>query len=96
MEKNGTLRLLSLPVSCAFKCRAAQSVVSSDTFIPRELSDLVKQRLAFAQELAEQMKAVRHDDVSDAERNAFTATLSAARNAFQKQWYWRARTALSA
>ena len=56
----------------------------------------MKQRLAFAQELAEQMKAVRHDDVSDAERNAFTATLSAARNAFQKQWYWRARTALSA
>ena len=96
VEKGGALRLTLAPYELrAFKCRGGASVVSSDTLIPRELSDFVKQRLAFAQDLAEQMKAVRRDDVSDAERNAFAETLAVARDACRKKWYWRARTALS-
>jgi hypothetical protein len=95
--KDGKLLLTLKPYQLiAFKTDSGAEISSVKTIVPQERIDLVKRRLAYCQQLADEITTgKRKNDVSDQERNAFLKQLSIAWQAFKKDHYWRARTALS-
>jgi len=80
----------------AFQARARTKITGAKTDIPPEQIVLVKNRLAFAQEIAGEITVgTRKIDFTDEERQEYLKNLEAAWNAFKNNHYWRARTALS-
>lgn len=81
---------------CAFKTNNNARIVSCEEKVPPQEVNLVKQRLAFCQQLADNITTgVRRDDVTEQERQAFLHQLDLAWEAFKQDHYWRTRTLLS-
>lgn len=94
--KDGTLEVNLKPFELiACMADSGTKITGSDTTVPQEEIEKIKNRLAFAQEIAEAITTGnRKDDFSTAERKAYLDNLDAAWKAFKDNHYWRARTAL--
>jgi hypothetical protein len=94
---DGKLALTLQPFELiAYKARAGARITAADTTIPPQQIDAVKNRLAFAQRLGEELNSKgRLNDFTAAERKAYNDNLSAAWEAFRQGHIWRARTALT-
>ncbi|MFZ2654502.1 MAG: hypothetical protein WAX69_06260 [Victivallales bacterium] len=93
----GGLRIELAPYELkSFKCRRGARIISAQTDIPNEIVNFVKDRLAFVRDLEGQvMSGSRQDDLTTAEKKALSEGASQAWQAFQRGYYWRARTVLS-
>ncbi|HEY3416780.1 MAG TPA: hypothetical protein VGM23_07850, partial [Armatimonadota bacterium] len=94
---NGTLVLKLQPYELrSFRMAAGARIADARTEIPADRLDFLKYRLAFAQNLAQQITTgMRKNDVTDIERDGYLQNLSIAWEAFAQKHYWRARTALA-
>lgn len=95
--KNGTLAVDLKPFELiACMAPAGTKITGADTTVPQEQIDKIKNRLAFAQKIAEAISTgSRKDDFTAAERKNYLNNLDSAWKAFIKNHYWRARTALT-
>jgi hypothetical protein len=80
----------------AFKAASGARLTNAQTRVPPDRVELVRRRLAYAQQLADGIRTgSRRRDITDAQRDAFLRQMDSAWTAFQRGHYWRARTALS-
>ncbi len=79
----------------SFRTSASASVVTTKTIVPEDKISYVRNRIAFAQDVANMISGPRKDDFSAADRGAFMRQIAAAWDAYSKGWLWRARTSLS-
>ncbi len=95
--ENGVLSLSLKPYQLrAFKTGVEAKFVDASVKVPEDRKMLVRNRLAFCQELASSITTgVRKNDVSDAMRSAFLEKLDAAWKASGEGRWCRARTALA-
>lgn len=94
--KGGALSLDLQPYELrAFRAASGARIASATTTAPGDKLDYVKRRLAFAQDVEDDIFGSRQKDVSDAERAGFEKQLDLAWDAFKQDHVWRVRTALS-
>ncbi|HEY3376427.1 MAG TPA: hypothetical protein VGL77_02945 [Armatimonadota bacterium] len=80
----------------AFRAEPGTVITGATTVTPEERIKIVRDRLAFCQQLANDItNGQRKDDVSADERAAFLKQLQVAWTAVEAHHWWRARTALS-
>ncbi|HEY3379362.1 MAG TPA: hypothetical protein VGL77_17935 [Armatimonadota bacterium] len=92
--KHLTLRLEPYALQ-AFRASDGATIAAATTTAPPEQIAAVRDRLAFAQELAQAVQGPQKAELAEAERTAFLQQLDAAWAAYTQGHYWRARTALA-
>jgi hypothetical protein len=95
--QNGILSLELQPYELrAYRAPSGERIVSATTVIPEDKLQAVRNRLAFAQDIAADLaKPPDRSAVDEHERTTFLNQLNAAWNAYSQGYFWRTRTALS-